>query len=129
MTWNRLILRKTKQSTNQPTNQPTNGKWVLYYSAWNYLTVRKEMSYGSFESVMYRLCVINKIFNTYTNTHTHTCTHPHWRVLIERNSLSVDDNIYATQWGLSTLVKKFSAAASIMQSSSKELSTLVADRV
>ena len=32
-------------------------------------------------------------------------------------------------WGLSTLVKEFSAAARIMQSSSKELSTLVADRV
>ena len=31
--------------------------------------------------------------------------------------------------GLSTLVKEFSAAARIMQSSSKELSTLVADRV
>ena len=32
-------------------------------------------------------------------------------------------------WGLSTLVKEFSAATRIMQSSSKELSTLVADRV
>ena len=41
----------------------------------------------------------------------------------------VDDNIYAPSWGLSTLVKQFSAAARIMQSSSKELSTLVADRV
>ena len=43
--------------------------------------------------------------------------------------MSVDDNIYAPPWGLSTLAKKFSAAARIMQSSSKELSTLVADKV
>ena len=49
--------------------------------------------------------------------------------LIERNSLSVDDNIYAPPWRLSTLVKELSAAARTMQSSSKELSTLVADRV
>ena len=41
----------------------------------------------------------------------------------------VDDNIYAPPWGLSTLVKEFSAATRIIQSSSKELSTLVADRV
>ena len=33
------------------------------------------------------------------------------------------------QLGLSTLVKEFSADACIMQSSSKELSTLVAERV
>ena len=38
-------------------------------------------------------------------------------------------NIYAPPWGLSTLAKELSAAASVMQSSSKELSTLVADRV
>ena len=37
--------------------------------------------------------------------------------------------IYAPPWGLSTLAKELSAAASVMQSSSKELSTLVADRV
>ena len=37
--------------------------------------------------------------------------------------------IYAPAWGLSTLAKELSAAARIMQSSSKELSTLVADRV
>ena len=37
----------------------------------------------------------------------------------------VNDNIYAPPWGLSTLVKEFSAAARIMQSSFKELSTLV----
>ena len=37
--------------------------------------------------------------------------------------------IYAPPWGLSTLAKEFSASARIMQSSSKELSTLVADRV
>ena len=49
--------------------------------------------------------------------------------IIERNSLSVDDNIYTNPWGLSTLVKEFSVTAHIMQSSSKELSTLVADRV
>ena len=32
-------------------------------------------------------------------------------------------------WGLSTLAKELSVAARIIQSSSKELSTLVADRV
>ena len=32
-------------------------------------------------------------------------------------------------WGYSTLAKEFSAAARIMQSSSKELSTMLADRV
>ena len=37
--------------------------------------------------------------------------------------------IYAPPWGLSTLAKELSAAASVMQNSSKELSTLVADRV
>ena len=54
---------------------------------------------------------------------------PLGRVLIERNSLSVYDNIYAPPWELSTLAKEFSAATRIMQSSSKELSTLVANRV
>ena len=44
------------------------------------------------------------------NAHTHTHTHTH-------------------TWGLSTLAKEFSTAACIMQSSLKELSTLVADRV
>ena len=63
------------------------------------------------------------------NAHTHTNTHTHWRVLIERNSLSVDDNIYAPPWRLSSLAKELPAAASVMQSSSKELSTLVAVRV
>ena len=48
---------------------------------------------------------------------------------IQRNSLSVDDNIYAPPWGLRTLVKEFLAAASIMQSSSNELSNLVSSRV
>ena len=47
----------------------------------------------------------------------------------DRTKLSADDNIYAPPWGLSTLVKEFSATARIMQSSSKELSTLAADRV
>ena len=37
--------------------------------------------------------------------------------------------IYAPPWGLSIQAKEFSVAACIMQSSSKELSTLVADRV
>ena len=45
------------------------------------------------------------------------------------NSLSVDENIYGPSWGLSTLAKELSDIARIMQSSSKELSTLVADRV
>ena len=37
--------------------------------------------------------------------------------------------IYTPPWGLSSLVKELPAAASVMQSSSKELSTLIADRV
>ena len=37
--------------------------------------------------------------------------------------------VFKPPWGLSTLAEEFSAAARIMQSSSKELSTLVADRV
>ncbi len=37
--------------------------------------------------------------------------------------------IYAPPWGLSTLAKELSGAASVMQISSKESSTLVADRV
>ena len=37
--------------------------------------------------------------------------------------------IYAPPWGLSTLAKELSVAASVMQSSSKELSTLLADTV
>ena len=37
--------------------------------------------------------------------------------------------MYAPPWGLSILAKELLAAASVMQSSSKELSTLVADRV
>ena len=45
----------------------------------------------------------------------------------DRTKQSVDDNISAPPWGLSTLGKEFSAAARIMQSSSKELSTLVAE--
>ena len=36
---------------------------------------------------------------------------------------------YVPPWGLSTLVKEFSAAARIMQSSSNKLSTLVSGRV
>ena len=47
----------------------------------------------------------------------------------DRTKQSVDDNIYAPPWVLNTLVKELSAAARIMQSSSKELSSLVADRV
>ena len=44
--------------------------------------------------------------------------------------IHIETNIYEREkWGLSTLVKEFSATARIMQSSSKELSTLVADRV
>ena len=58
-----------------------------------------------------------------TNIHTHTHTHT------QRNSLSVDDNIYAPPWGLSTLAMESSVAARIMQSYSKKLSTLVADRI
>ena len=37
--------------------------------------------------------------------------------------------IYAPPWRLSSLAKELPSAASVMQSSSKELSTLVADRV
>ena len=48
---------------------------------------------------------------------------------MQRNSLSVDDNIYATPGGLRTLVKEFTAATRIMQSSSNELNTLVSGKV
>ena len=41
----------------------------------------------------------------------------------------VSDFVYAPPWGLSTLAKEFSVAARILQSSSKELSTLVADTI
>ena len=41
----------------------------------------------------------------------------------------MDDNIYAPPRGLSTLVKEFTAATRIMQSSSNELSTLVSGKV
>ncbi len=37
--------------------------------------------------------------------------------------------MYAPPWGVSTLAKEFLVAARIMQSSSKELGTLGADRV
>ena len=37
--------------------------------------------------------------------------------------------IYAPRWGLNTLVKEFSAAVRIMQSSSNKLSCLVSDKV
>ena len=57
----------------------------------------------------------------------------HWRPTLMHLGcmieMSVDDNIYAPPWGLSSLAKELSAAARIMQSSSKELSTLVTDRV
>ena len=48
--------------------------------------------------------------------------------MIQRNSLSVDDNIYAPPRGLSTLAKEFTAATRIMPSSSNELSPLVSVR-
>ena len=38
-------------------------------------------------------------------------------------------NLFNDPWGLSTLTKELSAAALIMQSSSKELSILVVDKV
>ena len=50
-------------------------------------------------------------------------------IVIQRNSLSVDDNIYAPSWGLSTLVKEFTAATRTMRSSSNKLSTLVSGKV
>ena len=45
------------------------------------------------------------------------------------NILSMDDNIYAPPWGLSTLAKEFTAAARIIQISSNEVSTLVSGKV
>ena len=63
----------------------------------------------------------NEHTHTHTRTpHTHTHTHTHIYIYIY---------IYAPPWGLSSLAKELPAAASVMQSSSKELSTLVADRV
>ena len=46
-----------------------------------------------------------------------------------RSDIYIYIYIHASPWGLSTLAKELSAAARIMQSSSKELNTLVADRV
>ena len=48
---------------------------------------------------------------------------------MQRNSLSVDDNIYAPPWELSTLAKEFTTAARVMQGSSNELSTLAYGKV
>ena len=64
--------------------------------------------------------IVKKIVANYTNLDRN-----------KKNELLVFqyDNIYAPPWGLSTLAKELSAAASVMQSSSKELSTLVADRI
>ena len=62
----------------------------------------------------------------HTVIHTHTNTHTY--IEIQRNSLSVDDNIYAPSRGLSTLAKEVTAATRIMQSSSNELSTLVSGK-
>ena len=53
---------------------------------------------------------------------------PYWRVVIHRNILSVDDKICAPSRGLSTLVKEFTAATCIMQSSSNESSTLLSGK-
>ena len=48
--------------------------------------------------------------------------------IIQRSSLSVDDNIYASPRGLSTLAKEFTATTRIMQSSSDEMSILVSGK-
>ena len=56
------------------------------------------------------------------------CLLSYRRVVIQRNSLSVDDNIYAPPWELSTLAKEFTAATRMMQSSLNELSTLVSGK-
>ena len=53
--------------------------------------------------------IMQKFYKWNTHTHTHTYTPP-------------------AGWRVSTLAKEFSAAARIMQSSSKEVSTLVADK-
>ena len=50
-------------------------------------------------------------------------------VLAPTFSLCIYVYRYAPPWGLSSLAKELPAAASVMQSSSKELSTVVADRV
>ena len=47
----------------------------------------------------------------------------------DRTKQSVCGRQYAPPWGLSSLAKELPTAASVMQSSSKELSTPVADRV
>ena len=48
--------------------------------------------------------------------------------MIQRNSLSVDYNIYAAPQGFSTLSKEITTATRIMQSSSNELSTVVSGK-
>ena len=81
-------------------------------------------------SIMFdEICTNKEILPKYTHTHTHTHSilrvEPHGRLVTQQNSRSEDDNIYThPPWGLSILEREFSAAARIMQISSKELSTL-----
>ena len=49
--------------------------------------------------------------------------------MIQQNSLSVDDNIYAPLPAFTTLTKELKAITGVKQSSSNELSTPVSDRV
>ena len=51
-----------------------------------------------------------------------------WKVLLYIYITELSE-LWAPPWGLSSLAKELPAAASVMESSSKELSTLVADRV
>ena len=72
------------------------------------------MSSGLFKNVINKICVQSYIYIY---------------IYIYNETVCLWMTIYAPPWGLSTLAKELSAAASVMQSSSKELSTLVADRV
>ena len=69
-----------------------------------------------------------KVKQKHKEIETQTTSYKIWTLIID--SISYDDNGYEIYiWGLSTLVKEFSAAARIMQSSSNELSTLVSSKV
>ena len=62
-------------------------------------------------------------------THTYTKKKTHTQLVRTHARTNNTHELYAPPWGLSSLAKELPATASVMQSSSKELSTLVADRV
>ena len=107
---------RTKKDKN-PHNTFENICVYKYKCIWVYTQVymcRSNVKLGGFQS---------QLEAPYVSSHTKK------KVVIQRNSLSVDDNIYAPTPGrLSTLTKELTATTRIMQSSSYELSTLVSGK-